>query len=257
MKILDLNCQKAFQPGLPDFLQRALASETYDIFLLQEVNDDVYSLLSHPAYTFIQAFNTQTDQPSQTCIGHRISSTCVESGFHEFASFRNDPVRGFKHPAFGMSWADISIDAETIRFVSIHLHSGIDSHIRLVELARAKEVLLKNVQPSMPIIIAGDFNAGFPWELRNIASALAPKLHWANEHLGPTLDSRYSENAAHIPNRIGFFLAKFNIAIRLRTDHVYMDQKTAKTYTINCSILPDRVSDHSPIEITLIRKTNE
>lgn len=65
--------------------------------------------------------------------------------------------------------------------------------------------------------------------------------------LSPTLDSRYSENVAHITNRIAAFLNIFGIGIKLHTDHIFLDKDTASS-KINCFVLTDRVSDHSPIE---------
>jgi endonuclease/exonuclease/phosphatase family metal-dependent hydrolase len=119
----------------------------------------------------------------------------------------------------------------------------------LTQSKLAKNLLL-NVVP-ISTIFAGDFNTGFPNEIVKIAETFAPQFTWITKDLGPTLDSRYSENLAHLPNRIAAFLSIFNIGILLRTDHVFVDKQTVENHTINCSLLPDRVSDHSPMEIII------
>jgi hypothetical protein len=69
--------------------------------------------------------------------------------------------------------------------------------------------------------------------------------------LPPTLDGKYSENVPRLPNRIGALLRFFGIPTRLWTDQVFVDAATAAKSDIQSRVLPDRVSDHSPVEVII------
>jgi endonuclease/exonuclease/phosphatase family metal-dependent hydrolase len=246
MKFLDLNCQKGYQSGLGKFLQTVLKQKSYDVLILQEVTDNVLSYLNDPSYECLRAFNKEINAENELCIVYRKSFILERWGFESFAALRKDPVRGFKHPCFGLLWADLKTEAGMMRVASIHAHSGTDQKVRIEEVRRTKEVLCK--QTARPTIIAGDFNAGFFHEPDEIAQAFFPEFIWETKKLEPTLDSRYSENVPHLPNRIAALLSLFNIGIHLRTDHVFLDHNLALDITPSFLILPDRISDHSPIE---------
>src|SRR5207253_179780 len=101
--LLSLNCQKAYQPGLGPFLKRILQEEQYDFLLLQEVNEPVLALLEEATtYRFLTAAYTETGLPSHLCVGYRSSADLVSHELHSFAGMRFDPVRGYKHPSFGL-----------------------------------------------------------------------------------------------------------------------------------------------------------
>jgi len=249
MKLLTLNCQHGDQSLLKDFLSRTLNAEEYDFLLLQEVNEKVMAFLKNPAYEVVRPFNGEIGQSSQLCIAYRKHYLSKGTGFRSFASMRKDPVRGFKHPCFGIFYMDFEIDKKIWRIATTHLHSGMDSNIRIAESRLAKEVLL-TAAPEF-IMIAGDFNAGLPYERGRIAQLFSPELAWGTKTLGPTLDSRYSENVAHFPNRIAALLRIFHVGIQLRTDHIFVNRRIMSDYAIQCHVLPDRVSDHSPVEFTV------
>ena len=249
MKILSLNCQRGYQPGLEGFVRSVLQKELYDFLLLQEVDARVRGYLEHPSYKAVRIFNEEAEEESEVCIVYRHAHELRDSGLQSFSSMRNDPWRGFRHPSFGLVWGDFMIDGTPFRLGSVHLHSGVDSRARLNELDKAKICLLEG--ESTPVVIAGDFNAGFPGEAAKMARMLAPEFAWTSKDIGPTLDSRYSENVPHLPNRIAAFLALFNIRISLRTDHVLISSEASKRYAVQCRVLPDRVSDHSPVELSL------
>lgn len=249
MKILNLNCQHGEQPHLKDFLEKTMLAETYDFLILQEVNEKVLAFLHQSPYKTIHAFNKETGQNSEVCIVHRIKYSPLKTDFKSFAFMHRDPVFGFKHPCIGMLWADFLIEEKIMRIASIHLHSGIHRNVRITELKLAKNLLLSNI--SGPVMLAGDFNSGWSEERINNAKALAPEFAWITKDLGPTLDSRYCENVAHLPNRIAALLGIFNIGIQLRTDHIFVDKETACTSNIKCNILSDRVSDHNPVECVI------
>lgn len=247
MKILTLNCQQAEQSSLKGFLEKILKNKIYDLLLLQEVDDKVASFLVNPRYKIIREFNEEAEQISQICIVYRSEYDLVGKGFQSFSSMRHDRVRGFKHPCMGILWVDIKMNGRVLRASSIHLHSGLDRHVRLKELERAKKTLLNNF--SGPIILAGDFNAGFFRERINMARILAPEFQWSTKDCGPTLDSRFSENTKRLLSRVAAFLSVFNFGVKLHSDHFFVKDLTVLSY----EILPNRVSDHSPVELNLIQ----
>ncbi|MES2225827.1 MAG: endonuclease/exonuclease/phosphatase family protein [Patescibacteria group bacterium] len=248
MKILSLNCQRGYQPDLEGFLHKTLQSQVYDFLLLQEASTNVREFLKHPSYNLLHAVNAETEMGSEVCIVYRSRYELADKGFQSFASMHKDPVYGFKHPCFSFIWGEFKTDNDLLRVGSIHLHAGIDSRPRIAELGAAKrQLLLKDI----PTVLAGDLNAGFPGEAARAARLLSPGFKWISKGLGPTLDSRYSENVPHLPNRIAAFLGFFNMRIALRTDHFFVDSITAEETRMSCQILPDRVSDHSPIELIL------
>lgn len=249
MKILSLNCQRAYQQGLDSFLRNTLDSQRYDFLLLQEAEQKVVAFLDHSRYRFLLAFNEEAGEDAQVCIVHKYAYPVIGQGYRSFSSMRNDPWRGRKHPSFGFLWGEFDVAGTPWRFGSIHLHSGIDRKARAAELALAKNLLLE--LPPMHTVFGGDSNAGFPGESAVLAKLLEPEFAWASRSLGPTLDSRYSENVPHLPNRIAAFLSFFNVKIPLWTDQVFCDSKTAIDFDMQCRVLPDRVSDHSPVELLI------
>jgi endonuclease/exonuclease/phosphatase family metal-dependent hydrolase len=198
----------------------------------------------------LRPFNQEAEQDSELCIVYKSKYNLINEGFKSFSSIKKTPVLGFKHPSFGMLWADFEIDGKTTRFVTTHLHAGINPKARIAEVRLAKKILLAE-SPVWRTILAGDFNTGFPGEQTQMTHALAPEFIWSTKEIGPTLNSRYSEKTANLPNRIATLLNKFNIGIQLQTDHVFVNQQTKKDNHIECSKLSDRVSDHSPVEFII------
>jgi endonuclease/exonuclease/phosphatase family metal-dependent hydrolase len=54
-----------------------------------------------------------------------------------------------------------------------------------------------------------------------------------------------------LASKIGGILAKCGINIKFKTDRIYVDKNTAKNSTLSVKVLPNRVSDHSPIELSI------
>jgi endonuclease/exonuclease/phosphatase family metal-dependent hydrolase len=247
MKILSLNCQRGYQSGLEAFLRSTLDEERYDFLLLQEVEQKVLPFLDHAHYALARAYNAEAEEDAQLCIVYRREYRLLRKEFQSFALMRNDPHRGFKHPSFGFLWGDFDIHGEAWRMGSSHLHSGMDRRARAAELALVKKLLIE--QRPIPTVFCGDFNAGYPRESAAMSKLLAPEFVCTTKGLGPTLDSRYTEHAPHLPNRVAKFLARFNVRIPLWTDKIFVDATTAASYPSECRILPDRISDHSPVEL--------
>lgn len=246
MLFLTLNCQRGFQPELKSFLEGTLKREIYDVLVLQEVTETVLASLSHHAYQFARVMSEELGRESELCVVYKKSFQLLHTGFKSFGSLRKDPEWGLKHPTFGILWVDLEVHGRPLRMTSVHTHSGIHSRIRLEETRWVKETLL--LEATMPTFIMGDFNTGFPGEPLKVAEVLAPEFVWFTEKLGPTLDSRYTENVAHLSNRIAALLSLARIGIRLRTDHIFIDRCAAETYRCTCRVLSDRVSDHLPVE---------
>ena len=100
-------------------------------------------------------------------------------------------------------------------------------------------------------LFAGDCNFVLPGELSSADRITSPTFVRVSRELGATLDSRYTELAPNPISTAVVFLARFGIGIRLRADNVFASQPLAKSARISCHVLPDRVSDHSPVEIIL------
>ena len=248
MKALSLNCQKGYQPGLKTFLQDTLSRGTYDALLLQEVSDTVREYLTHPEYRLLTAVDEVIGKKSMLCIVYREDMHLSARSYQSFSGLRFDPVVGYKHLGFGVLGGSFTYKGSKICLFSTHLHSGIDSAIRVKELRLLKEQIRDFVRNN-PLVVGGDFNFGYPWELLRACRILAPEFLCVTHSLGGTLNSRYSELVNHLPNKVAHALARFGLGITLKADHFFVDQISAKKETMYTHILPDRVSDHSPIEL--------
>jgi endonuclease/exonuclease/phosphatase family metal-dependent hydrolase len=248
MNILTLNCQKGFQPALPSFLNRTLDAGTYDFLLLQEATDTVLAAISPEAeYAVLRAYNADAGAMSHLAIAYRKSFTLLEEKLHSFTAFHPTIT---ERPEFGILLGTFDTGIERITFGSIHLHPGLDAGVRMAEAKAAKEHL---AQQTGPVLFAGDFNTGFPFEPYRIERILTPAYTRISKTIGPTLDSRYAEPANNIVNMTAVRLAKLGLGISLKADHVYGNKSLLETYSASCRILSERVSDHRPVETRLIR----
>ncbi|MCR4326007.1 MAG: hypothetical protein NUV59_04405, partial [Patescibacteria group bacterium] len=161
------------------------------------------------------------------------------------------PKEILRHAGFGFLLALFDTGEETLRVGNVHLHSGLRFRIRAAEALRIKAHLRDFGHADTPTIFGGDFNLGLPWELPGVIRAFAPEFAACTAHLGPTLDSRYTEHVPVLTNRIASAMAKVGLGISLRPDHIFTDAQTASHNVIECRVLPDRISDHSPVELIL------
>lgn len=250
MKVLSLNCQRAYTSGLEVFLRRVLENAEYDFLLLQEFAKEVPSFVEGVgSYESLQVLSTDVGLPAQTCILYRAKYRLLEHSYVPFAKMRRDPVMGIKHATFGSLIARFKTDDGTKLIGSIHLHSGMDRKVRAAQITRIKSQALALLQPGDVTILGGDCNFGFPGERAQAERILAPEFICVTRRLGPTLDGRYSENVAHLPNRVAAFLGSFGISTPLWTDHLFVDAKTVEHRNPRTRVLRDRVSDHSPIDL--------
>ncbi len=249
MRILSLNTQKAFHPLLSAFMKSILESGVYDFILLQEVDEKVLSLIRNTGpYQLLQAFDEIMGAQSHLCIIYRDTFTLKKSSLDSFG--RMHPSPPLQHPGFGMLLGTFRITRSDIQVGSVHLHSGLRPSVRAREVIALKQSLLKETDTEIPLVVGGDFNLGFPGEVKRACDLMSPEFIATTRRLGPTLDSRYSEPHPNIVNSSAVFLAKLGIGLRFKTDHLFADVKTAKRSRVH--ILSDRVSDHSPLELTII-----
>lgn len=248
MKILSLNTQKAFQPALPSFLKRTLDGGLYDFILLQEASERVLPLVRDVgAYRLLEAFDEVFSAPSHLSIVYRDTFELKSSSLDSFGHMHPSPR--LRHPGFGILLGTFGTPQGDIKAGTVHLHSGLRPTVRAREVQALKERVLKERADSIPLVFGGDFNLGLPGEVIHACGLLSPDFVATTRYLGPTLNSRYSEPHPNIVNTSAVFLAKFGIGFNLKTDHLFVDTETAKRS--RARVLPDRVSDHSPIELAI------
>ena len=119
------------------------------------------------------------------------------------------------------------------------------------ELRLLKHMLDSYSDKKYITVFGGDFNTGFPRELSIAKKMFSKTFVRVNKKLGTTLNSRYTEKAPFMLNKISVFLAKFGIGFTFRTDHFFVDKETVAQSKTTCSILADRVSDHNPVELVI------
>ena len=249
MKILDLNCQKAYNPNLKNFLSQVIASAEYDFILLQEADEKVLPMIeSSGLYQSLGAINPDNKVQSHLRILYRNNCRLESSDFLSFAKMnRLFALRGEPGFLFGVFY----LGSQKIVIGSAHLHPGLSFGIRAREMKMVKARLLTYFSKGLPIIFGGDFNLGFPWECTYARKVFIPEFSDATINIGVTLNSLYTEKGNRIDSKIGNLLAKFGIGVKFKTDRIFTDNRTAKQSKITARVLPNRVSDHSPVELIL------
>lgn len=247
MKFLSLNCQRAHNTNLSQFLAHTLKSGRYDFLLLQEVTNAVLLNLNHAGYTLLTAHNEEAGKTSELCIVYRTSFKLRDSKLMSIEQF-NKAHAERKSPTHGFLYADFDWGGKRLRVGSVHLHAGLNARARRLSLAHVRAVLYD--PKTEPItVLGGDYNFG-PFEKNRGVRIMSPLFVCVTRKLGATLDSRYTEPGKRIVNRTAVLLAKLGLRVTLATDHFFANAKTA-TLPHSVKILPDRVSDHSPIELVL------
>ena len=237
MKILTLNCQKAYQPELKEFFKHILRNADYDFLLLQEASDEVEEIVnSSPNYALLRPGS------SHVAVLYRRQFKLERSSF--------TPAPG-KNPdmEFGITMGVFKVPEleQELLVGSLRLHP--DAHfIRRARTLRAYKKAVLDMGP-LPAIIGGDFNSGLwgerPWHQR----IMQPEFVHASAKDGVTCESKYVEPARGLDDliRLG---AKIGINAKFLLDHIFISHELAELKR-NCRILPDRVSDHYPMELEL------
>lgn len=254
-RVLCLNCQKGYHPAIKSFLESALASNLYDFLLLQEADEKIAAMIEGfgSSYKSLSRTNDEVQRMSHLRIMYRNDFELKDNNFISFANMN----RLFAQKAeLGFLTGTFVCNGETITVGSVHLHPGISLRIRRKEMAMIKNKLATYTSTSLrtPMIFGGDFNSG-PSENAYIKKFFAPQFADTCLNIGPTLNSRYTERGPHHISKIANVLAKLGINITFKTDHILIDKATAEQCVASAVVLPDRVSDHSPIELTLSSKT--
>lgn len=248
MHILSLNCQKGYQSNLYDFLNEALKSKKYDFLLLQEVSLEVLEkLFINDDYVLLRTFNKNNNQWSHITIIYLSRIRLIENKFFSFSHLSNNPLLGSE--SYWLLAGVFEYENKKILIGSLHLHPGIRKSLRRSELLMAKEHILSI--PHDISIFWGDCNFGFPFELSRTTKLLNPEFLCMTLDIGPTLCSYFTEDVPYLPNQIAKILRKFGLSVWLKADHIFVDINTAREYIFEKNVLPNRVSDHSPIELIL------
>ncbi len=248
MKILTLNTQKAYQSSFNDFLTRVLKEGRYDFILLQEATAQIVSMVAEISseYKILNPFDSEFGESTHECIIYKNNFVLEETVFISFTKFgKQNLLRGW-----GFLAGVFNKGGETLLVGSAHLHPGINRKKRLEQVRIIKNEILKHQVGR--VIFAGDFNTGLPLEIRGHENTLCPEFVRVTKTLCATLDSRYTEKVPFGVVRVANFLASIGISIKLKADHVYVDRNTTEKSAITARLLPDRVSDHLAIEVSLI-----
>ncbi len=252
LKILSLNCQKNHQKSLWNFLTSLLIHETYDIFLLQEASGEVLNIFSS-FWKYIPI--TYFDAKWKLCLTNIVYNSeklQLKEKYYEpilvdmFSLY--EELSGFQGHGINM-WI-FEYNKKQFNISSVHLPSGFRSRYRYKGFLK---ILQKIKKHSQGINIFGwDMNIVYPWESKKIFSFSKEKYLCSTQGLWYTLDSYYTEN--HLDFlwvKINNFFKKFGLSKKFKTDHIFMDQWAHNKHHASTKILPDRVSDHSPIEVIL------
>ena len=248
MRILSLNCQKGYRSEIVTFFATVCAEETYNFLLLQECTEDLIETLQPVLgkYSLVTASHPETHKQSLLVIVYKSTWRLL---VHELIPMPNLHPRIIQPETFGILTAVFEKDDAHIRVGSTHLHPGFRSSVRRAGMQYIKSALL--LPADVPTIFGGDCNFGLFGERKNARRILAPEFVPVSYWLPPTLDSRYSEPHPNIINSTAVWLAKYGISVKLHTDNFFVSRTLTETAKITCDVLPDRVSDHLPITLSL------
>lgn len=165
--------------------------------------------------------------------------------FISFATLDSTPTRR----GWGFIGGIFTQNNESVFIGSAHLHPGLRRKKRLEQVKIIKEKVLEKAG-GFPVILGGDFNTGLPFEISNQEKVFSPEFVRITKNIGPTLDSKYTEQTPFLITKVANFLASIGISIKFKADHLYISKPLGSLKPV-CKILPDRVSDHRPVECVL------
>ena len=249
LKVLSLNCQKGHNENLKQFLENTLSSGQYDFLLLQEANDTVMSLCVIPeSYNILSAVNQDIGQHSHIRIIYRDNFNLKKDSF---VSFSNIDSHFTKRGELGFLVGTFEYDGILVDLVSVHLSPSFKMRLRLKELSVMKNHVLTYNKNNRPVIIGGDLNTGMPLENFFVTKKMQPEFHNATKDIGPTLNSQFTEKGTNAVGKWANFFKAIGITFKFQTDKIFLDGETFMKKTITACTLPDRVSDHSPVELLM------
>ena len=246
MRLLSLNCQRAFNPNFRGFLRRSLSGGKNNIFLLQEANDNVVKLAQKNLgkYKIIQ-HKIPNGSFSEICILYSKKLRCVDSAF----SYIEDSDGN----EFGVLMAIFKSKKFTFSTANVHLPAYLKPQKRLQAIKQVKEnfsSFLKKHPRSSRTIMAGDFNSILPWEHDSHKSILAPflspvKNKWSYTYISERLEP------TDFWHKLVLFLGKIGFSFRPKLDHVFASKRPVKKRWIRVRSQRKNVSDHLPIIIDM------
>lgn len=252
MTVLSLNCQNGFNRNLLPFLGDTLRRGAYDFLLLQEFTSELSSAIgpSLDGYRLLHPYNDEKEDHNHLAIVYKSEHALLGERLVPLPDLHPRIVRPL---TFGLLLGTFRAGGETIRLGSIHLHSGLRARVRRKGLSIVRDALIADAA-EVPTVLGGDCNFGLFWERRSGKKILGFDFVPVSYDLPPTLDSRYTEPAVRIMNRTVALLRRYDIGIRVSTDHFFVSRSLLASRETSCRVLPDRVSDHSPVELTLSSK---
>lgn len=254
MKLLSLNCQKAYNQNLEQFLSDTLASEQYDFLLLQEATEKVLAHI-RPFDTYKVLACEENGRPGLVCIVYRNTIALKSSQYALWPRLHSAEHSGKGHISFGVIAGVFAVHDRVMQIASVHLPSGVSAYRRHERLPESMRLLATPTHVHTTIF-GGDCNFLHPSERARAERALSPEYVCVTGTLPATLNSCYTETLSdsvsyRIVTITAYLLRLLKICITFKTDHIFVDKGTVATKSIATRVLPDRVSDHSPIELVI------
>lgn len=251
LTVLSLNCQQAYyHDNIKQFLFDLLKRGDIKFLVLQEISADIIAILNDAcgeSYRAVFCENTS----NSIGIVYKNNFELLETASHKFPDKRRikkkryDTAKGI----FTGLFRD-GVTEKRILVASSHLHANVYFKMRLKEMRKTKQMLLKHAKENIPVIFGGDFNTGFFWENRTLEKVMAPEFVNITRSSGPTHFSERGEPYYFI-TRFGLFLAKFGIKTKMKLDHIFVSSSLHPILSSSCKTLPVHVSDHLPIMVNL------
>lgn len=252
LKIITLNCQRAYQEKFIDFFAKLLNSSEYDFILLQEANEKVHKVIKENSahYDLIFTHNIHTNSHHEICLIYRKEFEIVKTKFLNFY----DPAKKM----LTQSGCAIGLFRLTQKFKkdfskeyaligSLHLQASYHARIRKRELIEIKSAFDELGEGYSTIqVLGGDFNNLGPWEKYLNHLRLLPNLKYASTFREYTHNSAYLEKI-HLDKKLAKFFLVDKLKYKVKLDHYYIDTESHKSYTFKSQTLKIDISDHRPV----------
>jgi len=256
LKVITLNCQRAYQKGCKDFLQQLLHSQEYDFILLQEANAAVHEtvLTNLRNYNILFTHNTSTNSKHEICLIYRLEYTLIKE---EFLNFYNPERKMLTQSGAAIGLFKLpqdkiqSLQKEYVLIGSLHLQASYHAKMRQVELRKIKAIFggISDGYDAIKIL-GGDFNNLGPGEIYFHSLVLKPHLVYASHFNDHTHDTTLLE-PMNRERPLAKLLLIDKYRYRVKLDHYFTDQESYDLYTIESDTLKVDVSDHRPVVMTL------
>ena len=163
LNLLSLNCQKAYDLSIKEFLIKNLQSRIYDFVLLQEADEKVISIVERVggSYKILKTINPDNQKQSHLCVLYKSEFVLKNNDFVSFSKLnRQFALR----PELGFLLGTFDYNGNGIVIASLHLHPGFPFYLRTRGIQMVKNRLCYYNNSALPVIFGGDFNLAYPWE---------------------------------------------------------------------------------------------